>query len=90
MKTSVVILTYQSESTIGETLQSVGLLSDDIHVVDSFSTDRTAEIARNHGAKVVTHAFDNYGSQRNWAIASLPWLKYNWQLHLDADGASYA
>ena len=84
MKTSVVILTYQSESTIGETLQSVGLLSDDIHVVDSFSTDRTAEIARNHGAKVVTHAFDNYGSQRNWAIASLP-LKYNWQLHLDAD-----
>jgi glycosyltransferase involved in cell wall biosynthesis len=59
-------------------------LSDDIHVVDSFSTDRTAQIARDHGARVTTHAFEDYGSQRNWAISSLP-IKYEWQLHLDAD-----
>ena len=84
MKPSIVVLTYNSESSLVKTLLSVASLSDDLYIVDSFSTDRTAEIARNHGAVVVTHAFDNYGSQRNWAIASLP-LKYNWQLHLDAD-----
>lgn len=84
MKPSIVILTYNSESSIAETLRSIGPLSDDIHVVDSFSTDRSVEIARGYGASVVEHGFENYGAQRNWAIASLP-LKYNWQLHLDAD-----
>lgn len=84
MKPSIVILTYNSELSIAETLQSVNALSDDIHVVDSFSKDRTVEIARSFGAKVVEHAFENYGAQRNWAISSLD-LKYGWQLHLDAD-----
>jgi len=84
LKLSVVILTYNSESSIAETLQSIGRLSDDIHVVDSFSKDRSVEIARSFGARLVEHAFENYGAQRNWAMASLP-LKYNWQLHLDAD-----
>lgn len=84
MKPSVVILTYDSELSIGKTLESVASLSDDIHVVDSFSTDRTAEIAVAHGAKVVKHAFENYGTQRNWAISHLP-VTHIWQLHLDAD-----
>ena len=84
MKPSIVILTYNSESAIAETLRSVSTLSDDIHVVDSFSSDRTQEIARTFGAQVAEHAFENYGAQRNWAIFSLP-MKYGWQLHLDAD-----
>jgi len=84
LKPSIVILTYNSELSIAETLQSVVSLSDDIHVVDSFSKDRTVEIAREFGAKVVEHPFENYGAQRNWAINSLQ-LKYEWQLHLDAD-----
>lgn len=84
MKPSIVILTFNSELSITETLQSVRALSDDIHVVDSFSKDRTVEIARGCGATVVEHPFENYGAQRNWAITSLN-LKYPWQLHLDAD-----
>lgn len=84
MKPSVVILTFNSESSISQTLDSVLALTDDIHVVDSFSTDRTVEIVRGYGAKVVQHAFENYGTQRNWAMESLD-LKYEWQLHLDAD-----
>jgi len=84
LKPSIVILTYNSESSISDTLRSVAALSDDIHVVDSFSTDRTVEIVRAYGTNVVEHAFDNYGAQRNWAIASLA-VKYDWQLHLDAD-----
>jgi len=81
---SIVILTYNSELTLAETLRSVICLSDDIHVVDSFSTDHTAQIAASYGAKLTEHAFENYGAQRNWAITSLP-LRYPWQLHLDSD-----
>lgn len=84
MRPSVIILTYNSELSIAETLQSVVQLSDDIHIVDSYSKDRTVEIAASFGAKVIEHAFENYGAQRNWAIESLS-LKYAWQLHLDAD-----
>jgi glycosyltransferase involved in cell wall biosynthesis len=84
LKPSIVILTYNSEMSIAETLRSVVSLSDDIHVVDSFSNDRTVEIVRGFGANIVEHAFENYGAQRNWAITSLD-LKYEWQLHLDAD-----
>jgi glycosyltransferase involved in cell wall biosynthesis len=84
LKPSIVILTYNSELSLAETLRSVISLSDDIHIVDSFSTDRSVEIALCYGASVVTHAFENYGLQRNWAISSLP-LKYKWQFHLDAD-----
>jgi glycosyltransferase involved in cell wall biosynthesis len=84
MRPSVVILTYNSESSIVETLESVAPLSDNIFVVDSFSNDRTSQIALTHGATVVEHTFENYGAQRNWAISKLP-IKYDWQLHLDAD-----
>jgi glycosyltransferase involved in cell wall biosynthesis len=84
MPISVVILTFNSQATIGATLESARRVSDDIHVVDSFSTDRTLEIARLAGAQIVQHPFKNYGAQRNWAIGSLP-LKHDWQLHLDAD-----
>jgi glycosyltransferase involved in cell wall biosynthesis len=81
---SVVILTFDSAATIGATLASVAGLSDDVHVVDSGSTDATLEIARAAGARIVAHPFDSYGAQRNWAIATLP-LKHGWQLHLDSD-----
>jgi glycosyltransferase involved in cell wall biosynthesis len=81
---SVVILTYNSEATIGATLQSARLISDAIHVVDSYSTDDTVKIAQANGASVVQHAFESYGAQRNWAIDTLE-FKYPWQLHLDAD-----
>lgn len=84
MRPSIVLLTYNSQLSIADTLQSVTSLSDDIHIVDSFSSDRTLEIARSFGVHVTQHAFDNYGAQRNWAITSLP-LQYGWQLHLDAD-----
>jgi glycosyltransferase involved in cell wall biosynthesis len=84
MPISIIVLTFNSQATIGATLESAHRVSDDIHVVDSFSTDRTLEIARLAGVEVVQHQFENYGAQRNWAIASLP-IKHDWQLHLDAD-----
>ena len=84
MKPSVVILSYNSADTIAATLTQAAQISDDLHVVDSFSTDDTLAICRQHGATVVQHAFDSYGAQRNWAIDHLT-LRYPWQLHLDAD-----
>jgi glycosyltransferase involved in cell wall biosynthesis len=84
LKPSVIILAYNSELSIGETIASILPLTDDIHIVDSFSKDRTVEIARGLGAQVTEHAFESYGAQRNWAIDHCP-VRYAWQLHLDAD-----
>jgi len=69
---------------LGATLSSAQRVSDEIFVVDSFSTDSTVELARSFGATVVQHAFEHYGAQRNWAIDNLP-ITGQWQLHLDAD-----
>lgn len=84
MAVSVIILTYNSETTIGATLAAASALSDDIHVVDSGSTDRTLEIISEFSVRLVSHPFESYGAQRNWAIDSLP-IRHEWQLHLDAD-----
>ncbi len=81
---SIVILTFNAEATIGATLESARGVSDDVHVVDSYSTDATLAIAKAAGAHIVQHPFENYGAQRNWAIDNSA-LKYDWQLHLDAD-----
>jgi glycosyltransferase involved in cell wall biosynthesis len=58
--------------------------SDDVHVFDSFSTDRTVEIAREAGATVTQRVFDGYASHRNAALHELP-FKYPWVFILDAD-----
>lgn len=84
MRPSVIILTFNSSDSLPATLASVRGLTDDIHIVDSGSTDSTVAIAESAGAAVVHHPFENYGAQRNWAIDNLP-TRYKWQLHLDAD-----
>jgi len=84
MNISVIILTFNSDGIIATTIESACRISDDIHIVDSFSTDSTLEIVGRYTQKVVQHGFENYGAQRNWAMDTLP-LKYDWQLHLDAD-----
>lgn len=84
MQPSVVILTFNSADSVPATLERALALSDDVLVVDSFSTDATVTIAEAFGARVVQHPFENYSAQRNWAIDSLP-FRYSWQLHLDAD-----
>jgi glycosyltransferase involved in cell wall biosynthesis len=81
---SVIILTYNSERSIEPTLANAQRVSNDLHVVDSFSNDRTIEIVRRFRANLVQHEFDNYATQRNWAIENLP-IRGDWELHLDAD-----
>lgn len=84
MRPTVIVLSYNSEETLGATLDRARMVSDELFVVDSFSKDGSMELARSHGAAVAQHAFENYGAQRNWAIDHLP-VTRPWQLHLDAD-----
>jgi glycosyltransferase involved in cell wall biosynthesis len=84
MRPTVILLSFNSEETLGATLTSARQVSDEIFVVDSYSNDGTVELARSLGATVVQHTFEHYGAQRNWAIDNLP-ISRPWQLHLDAD-----
>ena len=84
MQPAVILLSFNSEDTLGATLSRARLVSDEIFVVDSYSKDRTVELAESLGATVLQHPFEHYGAQRNWAIDNLP-INRSWQLHLDAD-----
>ena len=77
----VVILTYNEEKQIGACIESVEWC-DRVVVWDSFSTDRTCEIARAKGAEVYQHPFKGYGSQRQAAMDA---LETRWVLFVDAD-----
>ncbi|MCB0447224.1 MAG: glycosyltransferase family 2 protein [Gelidibacter sp.] len=80
-KLTVIIPTYNEEHYIGDALYSVSF-ADEIIVVDSFSTDRTSEIAKSYGAKVIQRKFDNFSNQKNHA---LQFATNDWVLFLDAD-----
>jgi len=80
---SVLILTLNEEGNLPRCLESVSW-SDDIVVFDSMSTDRTIEIAKAAGARVVQRRFDNYAAQRNAALIQVQY-KYPWVLMVDAD-----
>jgi glycosyltransferase involved in cell wall biosynthesis len=79
---SILILTRNEEQDLPGALASVAF-SDDIHVLDSFSTDRTVAIAEGFGAHVTQRPFDTYAAHRNFGF-TLP-FKHPWLLILDAD-----
>lgn len=80
---SVVILTKNEEHDLPECLASVSFC-DDVHVFDSYSTDRTPEIARAAGAHLHQRKFDSYAAQRNAALETVTY-KHKWVFILDAD-----
>ena len=80
---SVLILTKNEEKDLPGCLESV-LWCDDVHVFDSFSNDRTTEIALSAGATVTQRKFDNWSAHQNWGLANIR-FKYSWVLYIDAD-----
>jgi glycosyltransferase involved in cell wall biosynthesis len=80
---SVIILTCNEASDLPRCLDSLRWC-DDVHVVDSGSSDDTMNIARTFGAHVYEHPFQSFGVQRNWSLDHCH-LKHAWVLFLDAD-----
>ncbi|MGH7213938.1 MAG: glycosyltransferase family 2 protein [Tepidisphaeraceae bacterium] len=80
---SVIILTFNEECNIAECIRSCDWC-DDVHVVDSGSTDQTRQIAQEMGARVWLNPFVSFGQQRNWTIDQIP-TRHRWHFHLDAD-----
>jgi glycosyltransferase involved in cell wall biosynthesis len=81
---SAVIITYNEERNIARCLSSLEGVADEIVVVDSFSADRTAGIAKEFNARVITHAFEGYIEQKNYACGQ---ATHDYVLSLDADEA---
>jgi glycosyltransferase involved in cell wall biosynthesis len=80
---SVLILSLDEQQNIRECLESVAW-SDDVVVLDSFSRDKTVDLAKEAGARVLQNRFSNFAQQRNYGVANAG-LKHKWVLHLDAD-----
>lgn len=79
---SIIVTTHNEADNIARCLNSISTISNDVMVVDSFSTDETVAIAEECGAKVVQRAYQGPADQKNWAI---PQAKNEWVLLLDAD-----
>lgn len=81
---SVIVLTKNEEAGLGNTLDKLKDF-DDVIVVDSLSEDRTVEIAREHGARVVDFVWDGtYPKKKQWALENAGAIN-KWVLLLDAD-----
>lgn len=74
-KLTAIVPTFNEEGNLAACLESVRW-ADEILVADSFSTDRSLEIARRYGARTIQRAYGYSASQKNWAIpqASHPWI----------------
>lgn len=84
LKLSAVILTFNEELHLERALESISAFAKEIFVIDSFSSDRTIEIARAHGAIVLQNKFINQAKQFQWALDNAP-ISGDWILRLDAD-----
>lgn len=85
---SIFILTYNEALDIAACIESASL-GDEVIVVDSFSSDRTLEIAQGlthqySQLRVVQHAFESHGKQRTWMLKNIE-TKYDWAYILEAD-----
>lgn len=80
---SIIIITKNEEAMIGDCLESVKSLADEIIVVDSGNTDKTNDIAKRYKAKIVKAGPDSgYANFRNVGLAA---AKGDWVMYIDAD-----
>jgi len=79
---SVIVIAKNEAANIGACLDSVAFADECIVVVDGGSADGTAKIAAGKGARVIEHAFDGFGAQKNFALAQ---AGGDWVLSIDAD-----
>jgi len=82
MKISAVIISYNAAKTIGQCLESLHSVADEIIVIDSFSDDPTPQICAENQTVFIQRKFTGYGDQKNFGIAQ---SRYSYILSLDAD-----
>ena len=81
---AVIILTFNEERHLGRALDAVAPIAREVFVIDSFSTDRTVEIARERGATLLQNRFVNQARQFQWALDNVA-ITSGWVMRLDAD-----
>ena len=80
---SILVLTKNEEQDLPGCLETVRW-SDDIHVLDSYSDDRTVAIAESFGANLYYRKFDCFSAHQNWAVENIS-FRYPWVFYIDAD-----
>jgi len=81
---SVFVLTYNEEANIAACLGSLAGFSDDVVVVDSYSTDGTLRLCHAAGVRIFQHRFVNHAMQCNWALDTID-FRHDWILRMDSD-----
>jgi len=81
---AAIILTYNEELHIARCINSLKGIIDKVYVVDSYSNDKTLEIAKELGAIVFQNKFVNQSVQFNWALDNCD-IQSEWILRIDAD-----
>ena len=81
---TTIILTFNEEKNIADAINSVKDVSKRVVVIDSFSTDKTVEIAKSLGAEIFQNKWINYATQYQFGI-NVSNIKTKWILRLDAD-----
>lgn len=84
MKIAVVVLTYNEEIHIRRCLERIKSVANDIYVIDSFSDDKTVEIATELGAVVIQRAWKNYADQFQFGMQQVS-SDADWIMRIDAD-----
>ncbi len=81
---SVLILTFNEELHIERCIKSLQPFAKNIFIVDSYSTDKTVEIAESLGAKVYQNKWVNYAIQYQWGLDNCP-IETEWVMRMDSD-----
>ena len=81
---SVLILTFNEEENLPFCLESLEAIKPHVFIVDSGSTDRTLDIARQHGCTILKNPWVNHAVQLNWALEHAQ-ITTPWTMRMDAD-----
>ncbi|MDD3265794.1 MAG: glycosyltransferase family 2 protein [Burkholderiales bacterium] len=84
MKIVAIVMTFNEEIHIKRCLEKLQGIATDILLIDSFSTDKTVEIANSLGAKVLQNTWVNYSQQFQYGMQNLP-ADTDWVMRIDAD-----
>ena len=81
---AIVMITYNEEFHIGDCIDNIRDIADEIFVLDSLSSDKTVEIALSKGATVLQRPFTNFGDQWNFALKAFP-IESKYTMKIDPD-----